>query len=229
MTQSPHIVVRWVSCFYSPVSVELIPADQEAKLPELLYKSHIQPGTLLVPDPDPEAGTRWTEPRREALIEEALRLSRHIQKQLCVVFGAEDSVYLAPSGTRNHLSAPPSGGIDALTGRPHPSPPKKSEGRTGENGGGRKAPAPKAKPVTFHYSDHHSGRVLGLGEPSGLVDCEAEAFSFLARLSIRVSGVHFVEGECPGNDLTYVKVDDERAVEGLRKALAAVGYAMTIE
>ena len=23
MTQYPHIVVRWVSCFYSPVSVEL--------------------------------------------------------------------------------------------------------------------------------------------------------------------------------------------------------------
>jgi hypothetical protein len=59
---------------------------------------------------------------------------------------------------------------------------------------------------------------------------EALAFDFLDRLLMRhVPGVALVQGDRPGSNLTFVEIEDSKALNALQKALGEEGYEVTIE
>ena len=58
---------------------------------------------------------------------------------------------------------------------------------------------------------------------------EALAFDFLDRLLMRhVPGVALVQGDRPGSNLTFVEIEDSKALYALQKALGEEGYEVTI-
>ena len=231
MARYPHIIVRVQEAVYQRVEVALTPPDENTRLPDLIVNGELRAGTLSLSDPDPEAGSDWSEARREALIVAARDLVRSVRKDLGVVFGEADVVYLKRSGARTNSQHPPTGGIDALTGKPRHAESRKTPSRRSpaSNRGADETTAtnPVPTPIEFHYSNWYEN-VLCVGSPSGR-DAEDRAYHFLASLGIRVDGIYLVEGDCPGNNSIYVKARDDEAVERLREALAMHGYEMVFD
>jgi len=121
----PYLVVRWMGSVYQTVPVVLVPPGSALLLPKLNVNGVIQQGDLSIPDPAPTPGTdykkenEWTVGRRAAMIDVAIILSKRMSKNVCAVFGGEDSVYVDPTGRQQVSNQPPSGGMDPGTGSPY--------------------------------------------------------------------------------------------------------------
>jgi hypothetical protein len=97
----PYLVIRWVAAVYGTAEIRIASSDGVDTL---------ENGISIV-DASYRAGDVIEGPLRRKIIDAALARSRVLKHKMCIVFAANDCVYVEPDGRFSGSSVPPSGGI----------------------------------------------------------------------------------------------------------------------
>lgn len=104
---TPYIVRRWMCCVYGVSAIHVV--VNEAERERILHESNDR--DLAVVKADYRAGDPIDNVLRAAIVDQALAMSMREHRQLCLVFGVRDVVYLDSRGTSHQSDHLPSGGV----------------------------------------------------------------------------------------------------------------------